>query len=126
MEIEKVFTQKAPEPAGHYSQAVVVNGFVFISGQLPVVPVTGEKISGTIEDQTLQVLKNIEAIAVASGSNKLKIVKVNVYITDIAMWGEVNKVYCGFFGDNKPARAVVTVKELHWDAKIEMDAIAVL
>jgi len=126
MEIKKVFTHEAPEPGGHYSQAVVANGMVFISGQLPVVPGTGERISGPIEDQTLQALKNIEAIAVAAGSNKSKIVKVTVYITDINLWGDVNKVYSGFFGEHKPARAVIPVRDLHFDLKIEIDAIATL
>jgi 2-iminobutanoate/2-iminopropanoate deaminase len=126
MEIQKVYTPEAPEPAGHYSQAVVANGMVFISGQLPIVPGTGEKISGTIEDQALQVLKNIEAVAVAAGSNKSKIVKVTVYISDISMWGDVNKVYSGFFVSHKPARVVVPVKDLHFGFKIEMDAIAAI
>jgi 2-iminobutanoate/2-iminopropanoate deaminase len=70
MEIEKVFTPDAPEPVGHYSQAVIANEMIFISGQLPIVPGSGEKISGTIEDQTLQVLKNIEAIRVNADIKK--------------------------------------------------------
>lgn len=126
MEIEKVFTPDAPEPVGHYSQAVIANGMIFISGQLPIVPGSGEKISGTIEDQTLQVLKNIEAITVAAGSNKSKIVKVTVYISDISLWGDVNKIYSGFFGVHKPARAIVPVRDLHYGFKIEMDAIAAI
>jgi 2-iminobutanoate/2-iminopropanoate deaminase len=126
MKIQNIFTNDAPEPAGHYSQAVVANGMVFISGQLPVVPGTGEKITGTIEDQTIQVLKNIEAIAAAAGSNKSKIVKVTVYISDMSMWGNVNTVYSGFFGDIKPARVIVPVKELHHGFKIEIDAIAAI
>jgi 2-iminobutanoate/2-iminopropanoate deaminase len=126
MEIQAIYTPKAPEPAGHYSQAVIANGMVFVSGQLPIVPGSGEKISGTIEDQTLQVLKNIEAITVAAGSNKSKIVKVTVYISDISLWGDVNNIYSGFFGVHKPARAMVPVRDLHYGFKIEMDAIAIL
>jgi 2-iminobutanoate/2-iminopropanoate deaminase len=126
MKIKKILTTEAPVPAGHYSQAVVYNDMVFISGQIPIVPLTGEKLSGPIEEQTLQVLKNIKAIAEASGSDISKIIKVTVYISDIELWGEVNKVYAAFFGDHKPARAIVPVKDLHYGCKIEMEAIAVL
>jgi 2-iminobutanoate/2-iminopropanoate deaminase len=126
MDIKKVYTSNAPEPGGHYSQAIVYNNMVFISGQIPVVPGTGEKLTGPIEEQTLQVLNNIKAIVEASGSDISKIVKVTVYISDIELWGEVNKTYAAFFGQHKPARAIVPVKDLHYGCKIEMDAIAVL
>jgi 2-iminobutanoate/2-iminopropanoate deaminase len=126
MDIRKVETEKAPIPAGHYSQAVVAGGFVFISGQIPVVPVTREKVTGSIEEQTLQVLKNIVAIAEASGSSADKIVKMTIYISDMEYWPLVNKVFADFFGDHKPARAIVPVKELHYGFKIEADAIGVI
>jgi 2-iminobutanoate/2-iminopropanoate deaminase len=126
MEINKILTTEAPVPAGHYSQAVIYNGLIFISGQIPVVPITGEKLTGSIDEQTLQVLKNIKAITEAAGSNISKILRVTVYISDIELWGEVNKVYASFFGDHKPARAIVPVKELHYGCKIEMEAIAAL
>ena len=126
MKINKILTTNAPVPAGHYSQAVVYNGMIFISGQIPIVPSTGEKLTGPIEEQTLQVLQNIKAIVEASGSEISKIIKVTVYISDIELWGEVNKVYAAFFGDHKPARAIVPVKDLHYGCKIEMEAIAVL
>jgi len=126
MKIEKILTPGAPVPAGHYSQAIVYNNMVFISGQIPIVPATGEKLTGPIEEQTLQVLQNIKAIAEASGSDISKILKVTVYISNIELWGEVNKVYAAFFGDHKPARAIVPVKDLHYGCKIEMEAIAVL
>jgi 2-iminobutanoate/2-iminopropanoate deaminase len=124
MAIDKINTTNAPEPAGHYSQAVVCNNMVYISGQLPIVPATGERLTGPIEEQTLQVLKNIRAITEAAGSDISKIVKVTVYISDIELWGEVNKVYSAFFGMHKPARAIVPVKDLHFGCKIEMEAIA--
>lgn len=126
MKVTKVLTKEAPVPAGHYSQAIVSNNMVFISGQLPIVPSTGEKLTGHIEEQTLQVLKNIRTIAEASGSDIARIVKVTVYISDMELWGEVNKVYSAFFGEHKPARAIVPVKELHYGCKIEMEAIAVI
>jgi 2-iminobutanoate/2-iminopropanoate deaminase len=126
MKIKKILTTEAPLPAGHYSQAVVYNDMVFISGQIPIVPSTGEKLTGPIEDQTLQVLKNIKAIAEASGSDISKIIKVTVYISDIELWSKVNTIYAEFFGNHKPARVIVPVKDLHYGCKIEMEAIAVL
>ena len=126
MKIKNVLTNDAPVPAGHYSQATVYKGLVFISGQMPVVPGTGEKLNGAIEEQTLQVLKNIKAIAEASGSDISKILKVTIYISDIDLWGAVNKVYSDFFGDHRPARAVIPVRDLHYGCRIEADAVAAL
>jgi 2-iminobutanoate/2-iminopropanoate deaminase len=126
MRIQKIYTPEAPAPSGHYSQATVFNNVVYISGQLPVVPETGEKVSGSIEDQTIQILKNIKAIAEAAGSDISKIIKVTVYISDIDLWGNVNKVYSDFFGTHKPARAIVPVKDLHYGFKVEIEAIAAL
>jgi 2-iminobutanoate/2-iminopropanoate deaminase len=126
MTIRNVNTPGAPQPAGHYSQAIISNNMVFISGQLPIVPETGEKLSGPIGEQTLQVLKNIKAITEASGGDITRIVKVTVYISDIELWGEVNKVYSTFFGNHRPARAIVPVNDLHYGCKIEMEAIAVI
>lgn len=126
MKITKIHTTAAPEPGGHYSQGIISGNLVFISGQIPVVPATGEKITGSIREQTLQVLKNIRAVTEAAGSDISKIVKVTVYISDIELWGEVNSVYSAFFEDNKPARAIVPVKDLHYGFKIEMEAIAVI
>jgi 2-iminobutanoate/2-iminopropanoate deaminase len=126
MSIHKIYTPEAPTPSGHYSQAIVFNNVVYISGQLPVVPETGEKVLGPIEDQTIQILKNIKAIAEAAGSDISKIIKVTVYISDIDLWGNVNKVYSDFFGTHKPARAIVPVKDLHYGFKIEIEAIAAL
>jgi 2-iminobutanoate/2-iminopropanoate deaminase len=126
MEITKVHTTAAPEPGGHYSQGIIANNMVFVAGMVPVVPGTGEKITGSVEEQTLQVLNNIKGIVLASGSDLNKIVKVTVYISDISLWDDVNKVYASFFGTHKPARAIVPVKELHYGFKIEMEAIAVL
>lgn len=126
MEITKVQTKEAPEPGGHYSQGIIANNMVFVAGMVPVVPGTGEKITGSIEEQTLRVLNNIKGVVLASGSDLNKVVKVTVYISDISLWDGVNKVYASFFGTHKPARAIVPVKDLHYGFKVEMDAIAVL
>lgn len=124
--MERVFTKKAPTPAGHYSQAIIHNDLIFISGQLPIHPETGEKKTGTIEEQTQQALENISAILTAGGSSLDKVLKVTVYIADIALWDRVNRVYADFFKEHKPARAVVPTRQLHFGFQIEIEAIAVV
>ncbi len=121
--MEFIETPHAPLPAGHYSQAVIAGEFIFISGQLPIKPATNEKITGPIEDQTKQVLKNIMAIIEETGGNLKDIIKTTVYISDISLWDSVNSVYAAFFGDHKPARAVVPTRNLHFGFKIEIEAV---
>lgn len=123
--MEKISTDKAPLAGGHYTQAIEHQGIIFISGQLPINAETGERILGSIEEQTLQVLKNVEAIAVAAGSDLNHIVKTTVFVSDMDLWGRVNEVYAQYFGDHKPARAVVPVKDLHYGFQIEIEAVAV-
>ena len=122
--MKKISTDKAPIPAGHYSQAIVHGGLVYVSGQLPINPLSGEKINGSIQNQTQQVLTNIAAILEASGSRMDQVLKVTVYISDISLWGKVNEVYSLVFGDHKPARAMVPTKALHHGFLIEVDAVA--
>ena len=122
--MKSVKTDKAPAPGGHYSQAIVHNGLVYVSGQLPVDPKTGEKQTGSMEDQTRLVLKNLSAILEASGSNLGSVLKVTVYIADISLWGNVNEVYAEVFGNHRPARAIVPTRDLHFGFKIEVDAVA--
>ncbi len=117
-------TDKAPLPGGHYSQAIVHNGLVYVSGQLPVDSTTGEKQTGSIEEQTRLVLYNLSAILDASGSSLSQVIKVTVYISDISLWGKVNEVYAEIFGDHRPARAIVPTRDLHFGFKIEVDAVA--
>lgn len=119
-----VSTKNAPEPAGHYSQAIVHNDLVFVSGQLPINPETGEKIVTSIEEQTLQVLHNLKAVLEAAGSSIDRVLKVTVYISDISLWGRLNAVYTGFFKNHRPARAVVPTKELHFGFQVEIEAVA--
>ena len=121
-----VTTEEAPLAGGHYSQAVISNGLVFISGQVPIKPKTNEKVLGTIEEQTRQVLENVKAIAEGAGSSVTKIVKTTAFITDIALWKQVNEVYAEFFGEHRPARAIIPCKELHYGFLIEVEAIAEL
>ena len=119
-----IFTPNAPKPGGHYAQGVVHNGLVYVSGQLPIDPVTGEKKTGSIEEQTVQVLQNLQAVIEAAGSELPKVLKVTVYLSDISLWGAVNEVYGSFFGDHKPARAMVPTKSLHYGFMIEVEAVA--
>lgn len=122
--MEFINTTNAPMPAGHYTQAIVCNGMVYVSGQLPVKPDRSSKEVGTIEEQTLQALQNVEQILIAANSSKDRVVKVTVYISDISLWGKVNEVYARFFSAHKPARAIVPTKELHYGYQIEIEAIA--
>jgi 2-iminobutanoate/2-iminopropanoate deaminase len=124
MDITTVSTPNAPAAGGHYSQAVVYNGLVFVAGQLAIDPHTGARLTGSIEEQTEQCLKNIGEILKAAGSYLSRVLKMTVYISDIEMWPAVNAVYARVMGDHRPARAVVPVKELHYGLKIEIEAIA--
>jgi 2-iminobutanoate/2-iminopropanoate deaminase len=124
MDIINILTENAPAPGGHYSQAVVCNGLVFVSGQLSIDPKTGEKKLGTIEEQTEQVLNNIAAILTAANSDLSRVLKMTVYVADIELWSAVNTVYANFMGNNRPARAVVPTGALHYGFLIEIEAIA--
>ncbi|MDY7027431.1 MAG: RidA family protein [Spirochaetota bacterium] len=122
--MKEIHSQEAPKPAGHYAQAVEHMGLVFVSGQLPVHPRTGVKEIGPIEAQTRQALANVEAILSAAGCGKRDVIKTTVYVSDITLWDRVNTVYAEFFGDHRPARAVVPTRELHFGYQVEIEAIA--
>lgn len=112
-----------PPPAGHYSPGIVHNGFVFVSGQLPVVPGQAERRVGSIEEQTEQTLRNVGAVLEAGGSSLNKAVQMTIYISDMELWGRVNAAYAKVMGEHKPARAVVPVGPLHYGYQIEIQAI---
>ena len=124
MDIQRISTPDAPSPGGHYSQGVVYNGLVFVSGQLSIDPKTSEKKLGTIEEQTLQALRNVEAIVKAANSDLSRVLKVTVYVADMELWGPVNEVYKKFFGEHRPARAIVPTGALHYGFLVEIEAIA--
>lgn len=124
--IKELYTPNIPEPKGHYSQAVQYNDTIYVSGQLPLNPFTSEPVKGDIEEQTLQVLENIETILKDSGSDKNKILKTTAYISDMSHWSRVNEVYKKFFGKHKPARAVVPTNKLHFGVLIEIEAVAAI
>jgi len=124
--MQKIYTSNAPAPAGHYSQAIVYDGLVYVAGQLPIDPDRGEKITGPIELQAEQAIKNVAAILDAAGSSLDHVIKTTVYVADIQLWARVNEVYARLFGEHQPARAVVPVKDLHFGFQIEIEAIAAL
>ena len=122
--MEEILSIDAPQPAGHYSQAIEHLDLIYVSGQLPINPKSEEKHVGNIEEQTEQALANLEAILRKANSGKNQVLKVTVYISDIALWDRVNSVYARFFGDHRPARAIVPTRELHFGFQIEIEAIA--
>lgn len=126
MEINLINTPNAPAPGGHYAQAVVCNGLVFVSGQLSIDPQTGEKKLGSIEQQTEQVLQNVSEILKAANSDLSRVLKMTVYVSDISFWGAVNEVYARVMGEHRPARAVIPTRDLHYGFLIEIDAIAAI
>lgn len=119
-----VSTAAAPRPAGHYSQAVVHGGLVFVSGQLPLDPDNGTAVPGSAGAQARAALANLAAILAGAGSGLDRILRTTVYVSDIALWGEVNAVYAEVFGDHRPARTVVPTRDLHHGCLVEVDAIA--
>lgn len=123
--MQTIRTDDAPLPAGHYSQAVVHDGLVYVAGQLPIEPRTGRKLADEpVEVQVRQALRNVAAILKASGSDVNRVLKVTVYVPEMSLWDRVNREYAEFFGDHRPARAVVPTGPLHFSVLIEIDAIA--
>ena len=120
----EIKTDRAPKAIGPYSQAVAAGGFVFASGQIPLVPSTGELNTGTIEDQTRQALSNLGAVLEAAGCGLDDAVKTTVYLQDMNDFSRMNAVYGEFFKPPYPARAAVQVARLPKDAKVEVEAVA--
>ncbi len=123
--VKVVRTDAAPQAIGPYSQAVESAGFVFVSGQIPLDPATGILVSGGFAEQASRALANIDAVLVAAGCARSSVVKATVYLTDLARFTEFNEIYAAFFGDHRPARAVVGVAALPRGAQVEVDAVAV-
>jgi 2-iminobutanoate/2-iminopropanoate deaminase len=122
--VNRVETDRAPIPRGHYAQAVVHQGMVYVSGQLPVDPLQPDQPPGDIGAQTRQVLDNLTAVLEAAGSDLSQLVQVTIYVTDLALWGEVNAVFAARLGEHRPARAVIPIASLHRGFQVEMQAIA--
>ncbi|MEO6778130.1 MAG: RidA family protein [Gemmatimonadaceae bacterium] len=118
-------TNQAPLPGGHYSQAVVANGLVFVSGILPIAPGGGERrIPEGIEAQARQVIANLRAVLSASDSDMNKLVSVQIFVSNVDLWGAINSIYTEALGAHRPARTVVPCGPLHYGALIELNAVA--
>jgi 2-iminobutanoate/2-iminopropanoate deaminase len=117
-------TDQAPAPIGPYSQAVAVNGFLFLSGQVPINPTTGELEQSSIKEETRQVMRNINAVLLEAGYDFSHIVKVTIFLSDMSLFNEVNEVYGSFFKSNFPARETVAVKGLPKGVNVEISATA--
>ncbi|MFY9618241.1 MAG: RidA family protein [Pyrinomonadaceae bacterium] len=123
---EIVATERAPRAIGPYSQAVRSGNFLFASGQIPIDPATGEFVAGGITEQTEQVMRNVSAILEAAGAGLQQVVKTTVFLADMDDFTAMNEVYGRFFGDDPPARATVQAARLPRDARVEIEAIAIL
>lgn len=119
-----IFTEKAPAAIGPYSQAVEANGMVFLSGQLPVDPATGNVVEGGVKAQTAQVFENIKNVLAEAGLTTAHIVKTTVFLADMSLFAEMNEVYASYFDGDYPARSAVAVKALPKNASVEIECIA--
>lgn len=124
--MQAIHTEKAPKAIGPYSQAIKVGNLVFASGQVPIVPATGEFVEGGIKEQTRQSLINAKAILEEAGTSLSKVVKTTVYLSDMANFAAMNEVYAEFFTQPYPARSAVAVKTLPKNALVEVECIAEL
>ncbi len=126
MSRQVVHAEGAPRAIGPYSQAIIVNGFVFCSGQIALDPATGELIEGDIAAQTERAIQNLRAVLEAAGSSLAHVVKTTVFLQDMADFAAMNAVYSRFFSENPPARSTVGNLALPRGARFEIEAIAVL
>jgi 2-iminobutanoate/2-iminopropanoate deaminase len=120
----RIQTPNAPQAIGPYSQAIRAGGLIFVSGQVPIDPKTGQFVAGGIAEQTEQVLKNLAAVLEAAGSGLDKIVKTTVFLASMEEFAAMNEAYGKFFTDDPPARATVQAARLPRDARVEIEAIA--
>jgi len=122
--MKTISTPAAPAAIGPYSQGIVSNGFLFTSGQIPLVPEEMSFIDGTIEEQTQRVLKNLDAVLADAGTNWSRVVKTTVFMVDLADFGKMNTVYEQHLGNARPARSTVQVAALPRGAKVEIELVA--
>ncbi|MDA9315429.1 RidA family protein [Gammaproteobacteria bacterium] len=122
---EIIFTQKAPKAIGPYSQAVKAGRFLFVSGQIPINPETGDLMTSSIEEQANQVILNLKSICEAAGSGLEDIVKLTIYLTDLGNFAKVNEAMLEYFPEPYPARATVEISALPLGVNVEMDAIVI-
>jgi 2-iminobutanoate/2-iminopropanoate deaminase len=121
-----ISTDRAPKAIGPYSQAVVVNGFAFLSGQIPLDPVTNQLIDGDITAQTERVFENMKALLEACGSSLGQVVKTTVFIKDMGEFAKMNEIYARYFPENPPSRSTIEAARLPRDVRIEIECIALV
>lgn len=119
-------TDKAPAPIGPYNQAVIANGVLYVSGQIPLDPATGELVSGSIEEETEMVMKNLQAILEAANTSFDAVIKCSIFISDMGQFGQINAVYGNYFGENAPARECVEVSKLPKGVNVEISCMALV
>jgi len=124
-QIKKIETNHAPQAVGPYAQAIQVGPWLYTSGQIPLTP-QGELVQGGIREQTRQVLLNLKAVLEAAGATLNDVVKTTVFITDMALFDQMNEVYAQFFSDHKPARSCVQVERLPKNVLVEIECVAYL
>ncbi len=124
MQRDIIATTKAPQAIGPYSQAVRFNNLLFLSGQIPLEPESGEILKGNIKEQTKQILENLNNVLIAGGSSLDNVLKTTIFLANMEDYATVNEVYAQFFEKSQPARSTVQVSRLPMDVKIEIDAIA--
>ena len=124
--MEQIATSDAPKAIGPYSQAVRANGLLFTSGQIALDPVSGNLVEGDFAVQARRVFENLQAVLRAAGSDFSHVTKATVYLTDLGNFQVLNSIYAHYFGDHKPARTTVGVKELPKGAQVEIDLIVLL
>jgi 2-iminobutanoate/2-iminopropanoate deaminase len=123
-EIAMVHTEAAPKAIGPYSQAVIAGDLIFVSGQIALDPVSGAMVSGDFAAETERVLANLDAILLAAGSGRSRVVKATAFLTDLSLFAAFNDIYARFFGEHRPARAVVQAAALPRGARVEIEAVA--
>ena len=123
MQMTKVFSPGAIPAGGHYSQAISAGGMIYISGQLGISKF--DDPTDSVHIQVHRVLNSLKEILAVRGADIASVAKVTIYVTDIKLWPEIDAIYSDFFANHKPARAIVPVPELHYGAKIELEAIAI-
>jgi len=125
-EKEIFLTEKAPKPVGPYSQAVIHNGLMYVSGQIPLNPDSGELVRGTIEDETEAVMNNLRMIVEDAGAAMEDVLRVTCYLSDMEDFPRFNTVYAEYFSKNPPARSTIQAAKLPLDVQVEVDAIVAL
>lgn len=124
MKKRAIYTENAPKPIGPYSQAIQAGSYLFLSGQIPIDPESGELVTGDIREQTQRVLENIKSILESQGLGMDDLVKVTLYLKDLKNFSQVNELYATYFSKTPPARSTLQVSDLPRNAEIEIEAIA--